>query len=262
LFSYSTPLKFSEHGQLHVLETNDYSYARGELLAPIVFDEMADVAREYPIVFPDNQTDMPYALMGLEAGQNAYVREDGRWAASYIPLAIRQYPFALQRDTSTAAEDGRFMVMFDPKAPQLTAPHGHPVFTADGQLSEHMKERIKLLERRQKRLAATRLSVQALRAAGVLSERVVNIRTGQDEVRKIGGMQVVDEARLNELPDDDFNTLRRQGGLPLAYAHLLSWANFRQGPIGGKYPDLTARAGGKDVPFLFDEGILRFSGPS
>jgi len=262
LFSYSTPLKFSEHSQLHVLETNDYSHARGELLVPIVFDEMADVAREYPIVFPDNQSDMPYALMGLEAGQNAYVRDDGRWAASYIPLGIRQYPFALQRDKSAPAEDGRFVVMFDPKAPQLTAPHGHPVFTADGQLSEHMRERVKLLERLQKRAAATRHSVQALRAAGVLIERAVNIRTGDGEVRKVGGMQVIDEARLNQLPDETFNTLRRQGALPLAYAHLLSWANFRQGPIGGKYPDLTARAGGKDAPFLFDEGILRFSGLS
>jgi hypothetical protein len=261
LFNYSTPLKFSEHGKLHVLETNDYSYARGELLVPIVFDEMADVAREYPIVFPDNKSDMPYALMGLEAGQNAYVGADGRWAASYIPLAIRQYPFSLQRARPGQGDHERFIVMFDPKAPQLTEPHGHPVFTSDGQLSEHMQERIKLLERLQKRGAATRHMTQALRSAGVLVERVVSIHTGAG-VRKIADMQVVDEPKLNRLGGEAFNALRREGALPLAYAHLLSWANFRQGPIGGKYPDLSARAGGTDAPFLFDQGVLRFSGLS
>jgi hypothetical protein len=259
LFNYSTPLKFAEHGKLHVLETNDYSYARGELLVPIVFDEMADVAREYPIVFPDNKTDMPCALMGLEPGQNAYVGADGRWAASYIPLAIRQYPFNLQRARPGQGDKGRFIVMFDPKAPQLTAPNGHPVFTPGGQLTEHIQERLKLLERLQKRAAVTRHAVQALRAAGVLIERVVNIRTGDNDVRKVADMEVVDETILNGLPDEAFNTLRKQGALPLAYAHLLSWANFRQGPIGGKYPDLSARAGGNDAAFLFDNGILRFS---
>jgi hypothetical protein len=259
LFHYSTPLKFSEHGSLRVVETNDYAFARGELLVPIVFDEMADVAREYPIVFPDNQTDMPYALMGLEPGQNAYVAEDGRWAASYVPLGIAQYPFSLQRMKGAQGEQGRFVVMFDPNAPHLKSTHGHEVFDGAGELSAHMRERVKLMERLQTRAAATRESVKALRAAGVLVEREVHLRTG-GQTRKIGGMQAIDETRLNALDDEAFNLLRRQGALPLAYAQLLSWANFRQGPIAGKYPDLAARAGGKDAPFHFDEGVLRFSG--
>ena len=261
MFSYPTPLKFSEHGRLHVLETNDYSHVRGELLVPIVFDEMADIAREYPIVFPDNESDMPYALMGLEAGQNAYVGADGRWAASYVPLAIRQYPFGLRRQNAPEGEPDRFAVMFDPKSPHLSTTHGHPLFEPDGRLSEHMQQRVKLLERLQQRAPATRRSVQALRAAGVLVDRAVAIRV-RGEMHQISGMQVIDEGGLNELDDTAFNALRKEGALPLAYAHLLSWANFRQGPIGGKYPDLSARAGGKDAPFLFDDGVLRFSGPT
>jgi hypothetical protein len=260
LLHYSTPLRFSEHSKLHVLETNDYSFARGELLVPIVFEEIADIAREYPIVFPDNQSDMPYALMGLEAGQNAYVNAEGRWAASYVPMGIAQYPFNLQRQKSDKGEPDRFVVMFDPQSSHLHTTNGYPVFTADGQLSEHMQERIKLLERLQKRAAATRQLVQALRTAGVLVERAVTIRLGEGEVRKLSGMQVVDETRLNDLSDEAFKVVRQRGALPLAYAHLLSWANFRQGPIGGKYPDLGARAGGKDAPFVFDDGILRFGG--
>lgn len=49
MFNKHATLKFAEHRDLRVFESNDYSFAYAETLAPIVFDEMADIAREYPI---------------------------------------------------------------------------------------------------------------------------------------------------------------------------------------------------------------------
>ena len=63
MFKNAMPLQAEEHRDLKVFESNDYSYAKGELMAPIVFSEMADVAREYPIIFPTNNSQLPYALM-------------------------------------------------------------------------------------------------------------------------------------------------------------------------------------------------------
>ena len=39
---------------------------------------------------------------------------------------------------------------------------------------------------------------------------------------------VVDERKLNDLPDEKFLELRRSGGLGLVYLHLVSFANLRQ----------------------------------
>lgn len=47
------------------------------MTVPIVYSEMADIAREYPLVFlKDKQT--PHALLGYEQTVNAYVSATGK----------------------------------------------------------------------------------------------------------------------------------------------------------------------------------------
>ncbi len=256
MFTKATPLRFDAHRDLKVLETNDYSFARSEIVSPFVFDEMADIAREYPIVFPDNGSGMPAALLGLEAGHNAYIADDGRWFATYVPSHIRRYPFAFTVAPGET-EPNRFTLIFDENAPHFHDPNGHPVFDANGQPSEHMKRRIALLEDMQRKLPATRKMVADIDAAGLLVERVIHIkRNGQEN--RVQGLRVVDEKKLNSLPHDQFAALRDKGVLPLIYAHLLSWANFRLGPLAGKYPDLAARPTTRNPDFLFENETINF----
>lgn len=71
---------------------------------------------------------------------------------------------------------------------------------------------------------------------------------------------MVDEKKLNQLPDADFVSLRNKGALPFVYAHLLSWANFRQGPLAGMYPALAQKTSASASEFLFeDDDTLDFS---
>ena len=44
----------------------------------------------------------------------------------------------------------------------------------------------------------------------------------------IDGIYVIDEKALNELPDEDFLAFRKQGLLPLIYAHLSSLQQLRR----------------------------------
>ncbi len=255
MFKQTAALKHDEHANLKILETNDYSYAREVLLAPIVVSEIANVAREFPIVFPENETRLPCALMGLEAGHNAYVGEDGRWLANYIPAHVRRYPFILAHLEKTDASEERFVIAFDPQAPQLNTSNGHAIFAQGGELSEHMQRRMKLLEHIQRSMPLTRRLVEAIDAAGLLAERVITLSRDGKPTHQIKGMRVIDEEKLNALPHEAFAALRDQGALPLVYAHLLSWASFRQGPLAGMYPALTRpaapAAGAPD--FLFND---------
>ena len=96
MFKTLAPLKFSDHADLRFLPNPGYSFAREELVAPIVIDEIADVAREYPIIFPTGSA-LPVALMGVQRESNAYVSPNGAWRANYIPAYIRYYPLAITR---------------------------------------------------------------------------------------------------------------------------------------------------------------------
>lgn len=257
MFKSCIPLKFADHSGLRVFESNDYSFARNETLVPIVYDEMAEIAREYPIIFPQNNSGLPCALLGLEPGTNTYVGEGGRWLASYIPAHIRRYPFMLVSKDSQG-EDGQFVVAFDPEAEHFKDPNGHAVFTSDGKPTEHMERRFALLQQIQKAIPLTRKLVEVLDDAGILVERTVTLKK-TDKANQITGFRVIDEKALNALSDEDFLSLRSKGALPLIYSHLLSWANFRQGPIAGRYPDLMSKAGNGDVPFHFEDERIDFS---
>jgi hypothetical protein len=238
MFKTLAPLKFSDHADLRFLPTQDYSFAREELVAPIVIDEIADVAREYPIIFPTGSA-LPVALMGVQRDSNAYVSPNGAWRAGYIPAHIRHYPLAITR-IPTPQEDGdapasaepRFAVLIDVDSPMLSKLEGEPVFEDDGTLSAVAQQKTQILNTLQSRAGVTQRLVQAIEAAGLLIERAIRIKVEGEEDRQVTGLRVIDEAALNALDDAAFNKLRASGALPLVYASLLSWANFRQGPIG------------------------------
>ena len=66
--------------------------------------EFARAAAVYPIVFVEDKTKdafRPVTLLGLDAGENLFVSESGKWEASYIPAIIRRYPFALANTGTT-----------------------------------------------------------------------------------------------------------------------------------------------------------------
>ena len=260
MYKKLTPLKQSDHGKLRLLPITDYGFARSELVAPIVIDEIADVAREYPIVFPVG-SGLPVALMGLEKDSNAYVSVDGQWLATYIPAHIRHYPLALTpipgeaqppADNGTAAADKRFVVLVDMASACISQQLGDAVFDAEGQLTGSAQQKMRIMEMMQNRVDATQQLVKAIDGAGLLLERAIRIKREGEPDRQVTGIRVIDEAALNKLDDAAFNTLRRSGALPLVYASLLSWANFRQGAIGKTHP-LPA-----PVPALGDE-VIRYN---
>jgi hypothetical protein len=222
-----------EHQELRVAETTDWYFAAGEVVVPIVLSELADVAREYPVIFVKNKPTV-YALTGIEQGINAYVGKDGRWLATYIPAQLRSYPFGL---TSVPHNPGEFVIVVDAEAPQLRSHSGSLLFEG-GQPSYFLQKRINLLKVLQRAELFTYASVKAIQEAGLLKDQSLSVKKADQQMTQLKGLQVVDEQKLNQMHPNEFARLRKQGALALIYAHLLSLANLRQGAIAGKYPQL------------------------
>ena len=237
MFKRTVALIPAQHEMLQLGTSTDWRFCADELLMPLACNEMADAAREYPLVFLKDQS-LFYTLLGFEQAVNAYVAEDGHWRAHYVPARLRAYPFALAPVPETADQ---FALVMDADAPQLQQTEGEPLFV-QGQPGPALKARIALLQAMAKADPTTRRMVQAIRSAGLLVARAVQVRQPSPERPALGGFEVIDEQKLNALPDDAFAALRKAGALPLVYAHLLSMANLRQGPLAGKYPELSAAA--------------------
>jgi hypothetical protein len=253
MYKKLTLLKHADHADLRLQPLTDYRFARSELVAPIVIDEIADVAREYPIVFPVGSR-LPVALMGVEKDANAYVGPEGRWLAHYVPAHIRQYPLALTRvpEAAAAGASSRYAVMLDVGAACVSRTQGEAMFDSAGQLTGLAQQKARIMELLQTRAGITERLVQAIDDAGLLLERTIRIQRTAEPDRQVTGLRVIDEAALNKLDDAAFNRLRATGALPLVYASLLSWANFRQGPIGQSHPLPPATMPAEDEVIRFN----------
>lgn len=242
-----------DHAGLQVASTTGYQFAADQMFLPIVYTEMADAAREFPIVFLKGNTGL-FVLTGLEQDTNAYVAEDGNWLATYVPAKLRAFPFALVQNPHQAEQ---FAIALDTEAPQVMSQQGHVLFE-NGLPGTFLKRRMELLEKMKKAEPMTQHLVKVLQDSGLLIDRAIRIQKPGKKDSQITGMQVIDEQALNQLPHEAFNKLREEGALPLIYAHLLSMANLRQGVLAGKYPQLAANKQ-TDMSDLFHTETIRFN---
>lgn len=229
------PLSYAAHGSLKLQPLADYGFARDVLMAPLALSELANAARDFPIVFPVKGHPVA-VLMGLEAGRNTYVSAKGKWLAQYVPLFIRLAPFGMGKQKPGADGQQSFAMLLDTESLRLSLESGAPLFNADKTPAPVLTAAMKSLRSFEAGRAALQVIVNAIEEAELLVERSVRMRTEAGEGKRVGGVRVIDEQKLIAMKDKNFNALRKAGALPLVYAHLLSWGNFRRGPIGKAYP--------------------------
>lgn len=84
MFKELKALDRQQHRALRLSPDQPYHFAAGLMVSPIMAAEIAQVAREYPIVFSRSASGLPMALLGVRPDVNAYVTPDGKWNARYI----------------------------------------------------------------------------------------------------------------------------------------------------------------------------------
>ncbi len=197
---------------------SSFAYAAANSATEVVLGEISQVAACFPMFFTrqGNQFHL-VALMGLAAGENLFVDSSGVWTTSYVPAALRAYPFLLGANPS----DGQPTVMIDEDAGLLSEAEGEPLFGtgaegADGPLGRALR----LLTQMSLEVNRTGTLITQLEQYGLLRPAA----QGGAE----GGLLTVDEAALNALGDEQFLALRRSGALAVAYGQMFSQAQLAQ----------------------------------
>jgi hypothetical protein len=223
LYARVRPIDPQRHQQFAVLETRDFKFAAKTRAVPITGAEFPVAAREYPIVFVTKPSPMAAVLVGLRADENLYVGDDGKWRqGAYMPAYLRRYPFLIAQ-----SNDGqRLILCIDEGSPLVSTAQGMRFFE-NGKKSAYLDRMLQLgadIHRDQVRTAQI---VKLLDDLGLLIERRIEAKLANGETVGFQGFGIVDERKLNELPDDKFLELRKSGGLGLVYLHLVSFANLR-----------------------------------
>jgi len=222
-FFYRDPvvLDRQRHRDLRIGQ-GDVSFAAKSQVVPLVASEFADASLEYPIVFSRSADGQwtAMALTGVQPGRNAFVDASSRWVGRYVPASLRRYPFILAK-----ADGGQLSVALDLAAANV-GKTGEPIFNDKGEPSPIVAGVMPLLVEFQQQAELTSRWLKQFEDAGLLTPKTLRVDSAQGSQGAIGGIWVVDEAKLRALPADTLLAWFKSGQIGAVYAHLISLRNL------------------------------------
>lgn len=222
---YNTPepLNSEKHAKLGLKSIpKPFGFAKTGHIVPVTLGEFGLAAMSYPIIFagPDFT---PLAVMGLKAGQNLFVQEDGGFEEGfYLPAYIRRYPFVLAGND----EQKELIVCIDVSSPLLGENTDTPLFDK-GATTEYTKNAIKFCEDFESERVRTTQWIEMLRGHDLFETKQAAFTpvrpdgTNGDPV-VVAEYSALSEEKVNALPDATILELQKNGALGFIYAHLLS----------------------------------------
>lgn len=237
------PLNSETHRKLKIKPSDEGLKFSGKtnsvLLAGV---EFAEACKHFPIVFAKvaEQRVLPVALLGIRDEENLFVDAGGQWKSDYVPAYIRRYPFVL----ANADASGQLTVCFDEAYPGFGADEGIPLFHEKGEPTDYLKGVLGFLQDYQAQLGRTDTFLKALRDCDLLVDAAANVELPGGERISIAGLMMVDERKLQALPEAQVLKLFRSGDLAWIHCHLVSISNFKRlpGKVAATEPPRPANA--------------------
>ena len=224
-YSRPEPLAPELHAKLGVKRTDTpFKFAKEGHAIPLTVGEFPVFALTGPIIFVGDDK-LPLGVMGLNAGENMFVREDGMFDAGvYIPAYIRRYPFVYAND-----EQNNQMVLCIDRGAEFVVDKDfdQPFFDADGQPSQYTKNCIEFCNNFEIERQRTQSFVQILKDLDLFETKTATFTMANGdgtmgEPQKIADYFGVSEEKLNALPTEKLLEIRANGALAQIYAHLVS----------------------------------------
>jgi hypothetical protein len=224
-YSRPEPLAKELHSQIGVKRLDGpFKFAKEGHAIPLTVGEFQLAAITGPIIFVGDEK-LPISVMGLNAGENMFVRDDGTFESGvYIPAYVRRYPFVFAND-----DQNKQMVLCIDRAAEFIVDKDYDMgfFEANGEPTEYTKNCIEFCNNFEIERQRTMSFVQLLKELDLFETKTATfIQPNADgtpgEPQTIAEYFGVSEEKLNKLPADKFVELRDNGALSQIYAHLHS----------------------------------------
>lgn len=217
LLFYSAPaaLNRDQHKALRFTASSDFGFSAKVNSVPMTGIEFFEASRDMPVLFScDEQGNyFPLALLSLMDDGHSFLKEEGKWDDCYVPAFIRRYPFAL-------TDDGT--VCIDKAAKQFSEEEGELLFKEDGENSDILNNAINFLNHFDQQHKATVAFCAEAKEADLFKPFNIQVMLEKDNPLRLQGLFSIDEAKLNELPEEKVNAWFKSGWLAWSYAHLHS----------------------------------------
>jgi hypothetical protein len=213
------PISRTKHFNKALSRDRNYLFAKTITLVPLCLEELSSAVTHMPLVFYQNGDSMEIgAVLGLNEGQNLFVREDDSWPIKFVPAALRCHPF-----TAIDLENGETTIVYEEHSDLIVdRSDGDPIFNMDGSEGEVFKSLVALA------VAFKRDKERARKACSLLAEFELfepfepRIKQEDGSLIKLKNTFGIDRTKFKELEGYKFIQLQEVRAIEVVYAHLFS----------------------------------------
>jgi hypothetical protein len=219
-----------EHGNLRVVTRYGPEFGDDVHAVPVFPTEFGDLQREYPILFrreSDAGGFQSVALLGLEKGENLFLKGDG-WNAGYVPGIVARGPFLIGFQEQEI--DGELrrepVIHIDMDNPRVSETDGEPLFLEHGGNTPYLQHIAAILRGIQEGMAAAGAMFAAFESCGLIEPVNIEIDVHDDVQYVLRGFHTVSEDKLAGLESDALKRLNDAGFLRGAFLVVQSLNNI------------------------------------
>jgi hypothetical protein len=210
------------HADLRIRTDRSAALGDNVMSCLVVPTEFRRVQDEYPILFrltPERDRYLALALFGLETGENLFLT-DGRWDASYLPLAMDIQPFLIGQ---AAPNDPTRQVHVDLASPRIDrSGEGVRLFDASGGATPYLEAVSGKLGALDHGLQAADGFFAALDRHQLLQPMTLEVTLANGDPLRLVGYHGIDEERLRALDPAAIADLHGAGHLMPIFMALAS----------------------------------------
>ncbi|WP_421785673.1 SapC family protein [Hyphobacterium sp.] len=221
LYKRPEPLNKEKHRSFGMTPPADpFKFLSETHFVPAIVGEFALYAGHFPVIFLGERK-MPVVVMGLQPGQNLFVKEDGSFdEEAMIPAFVRRYPFV----SASNGPDQPATVCIDVEADGVVSENPNmPFFDDKGEPTQALQQAIDFVSAFEADARTTETFVKKLADLDLFENKDVTLNDqNSGDSRKIAEYFGISEQKLNALPADTYAQLRNEGYLAPIYAHMIS----------------------------------------
>lgn len=194
-------------------------------LIPVNISEFKLVCTHMPIIFSPIGKPMPIAITSFLSGTNSFVK-NGQWNTNtYIPAALRRYPFVL----GDANSEGKRPLYIDSTA--ISEEYENKLFKEDDGKQKNEKildDAIKYCKDYDDYLNTTENVIDLLDKLDLFKETQLVIKNKDGIEKKTGIFKIIDNDKYRNLSDENIITLQKNHALWIIHTHIVSMSKVRQ----------------------------------
>lgn len=211
-------LNHEQHKNVKITGQFSAESMEGRHVVPLMLQEFTAAAPHYPIFFLqiNEKQYSAVGVFGLKEGQNLLLK-DGKFEGTYLPAAIRCYPFTLAQ-----ASEEQLILCINEQADNVSNTEGQALFNEDGSQTEFFQGINNFFRDYIDANTANKNVLDQIVEMGLLRADGLQYRDAAGNENRVNGFFVIDQEKFNALSDEQFLTLRKFGVLPAIYAHFAS----------------------------------------